>query len=47
MSEAHKDEMTALNTPAAIGDGQSSQICTENIITDWDEEINSSENSFE
>lgn len=47
MSEAHKDEMTALNTPTAIGDGQSSQICTANSITDWDEEINNSEKSFE
>lgn len=47
MSEANKDEMTALNTPTAIGDGQSSQKCTANSITDWDENFNSSEKSFE
>ncbi len=47
MSEINKDEMTALNTPTAIGDGQSSQKCTANSIADWDAEINSSEKSFE
>ena len=47
MSEANKNEMTALNTPTAIGDGQSSQKCTANSITDWDENFNSSEKSFE
>ena len=29
------------------GDGQSSQKCTANSITDWDENFNSSEKSFE
>lgn len=46
-NESNKTEMTALNTPTAIGDGQSSQKCTANRITDWDAEINSSEKSFE
>lgn len=42
-----KKEMTALNTPTAIGDGQSSQKCTVNSIADWDEEINLSQKSFD
>ena len=47
MSEINKDEMTALDTPIAVGVEQSSQICTANSIADWDAEINSSEKSFE
>lgn len=47
MSEANKNEMTALDSPTAIDEGQSSQKCTANSITDWDENFNSSEKSFE
>ena len=47
MSDANKNEMTALNTPTAIGDGQSSQKCTANSIADWDENFNSFEKGFE
>ncbi len=40
------NEMTALNTPTAIGDGQSSQICTANSITDNNEDFKDFEESF-
>ncbi len=42
-----KTEMTALDTPIAVGVEQSSQKCTANSITDWNENFNSSEKSFE
>ena len=47
MSESYKNEMTAPNVSTAIDTGQSYQNCTANSISDWDEEINSSEKSFE
>ena len=47
MSETYKNEMTALSTPTAIGEGQSSPICTADSIAEWDAEINSSSKSLE
>ncbi len=40
-------EMTAHNTPTAIGEGQSLHKCTENSIDDWETDFNSSNKSFD
>ncbi len=47
MNKTDKTKMTAPNVSTAIDTGQSSQKCTANSITDYDENFNSSEKSFE
>ena len=43
---AYKKEMTAHNTPTAIGDGQSYQSINNDSITDTDENSNSFDENF-
>ncbi len=42
-----KTKMTALDSPTAIDEGQSSQKCTANSITDCDENFNSFDENYE